>query len=108
MTMLLSSCRTLAVALVLTSALWSQQPPPAPAGPSEKIISAEEAQELFKSVDELLQFASTSTGLPIKNPVKRSLTSRDQLEAFLIKNMEDDEQQKRFERSELVIKKFGL
>jgi hypothetical protein len=74
----------------------------------EKVISQTEAQELFRSVDELLQFASKSTGLPIKTPVKRELTSRDQLEAFLLKNMEEDEQQKRFERSELVIKKFGL
>ncbi len=91
------------------STLCAQEKPPAPTTSTpEKVISPAEAQELFRSVDELLQFASKSTGLPIKTPVKRELTSREQLEAFLLKNMEDDEQQKRFERSELVIKKFGL
>jgi hypothetical protein len=100
----------LLVILVLTSAtLCAQEKQPGtPAPTPEKIISQTEAQELFRSVDELLQFASKSTGLPIKTPVKRELTNRDQLEAFLLKNMEDDEQRKRFERSELVIKKFGL
>jgi hypothetical protein len=82
--------------------------PSAPAGGSEKTISPAEAQELFRSVDEILRFASRSTGLPVRSPVKRELTSRAQLEGFLVKNMEDDKQQKRFERSELVIKKFGL
>ena len=101
--------RTLLVFIVAIATVFAQEKPPtAPTNPPEKVISAAEAQELFRSVDELLQFASKSTGLPIKNPVKRELTSREQLEAFLIKNMEDDEQQKRFERSELVIKKFGL
>jgi hypothetical protein len=102
----------IAFSLLCIPAVVAQEAKPAPAPDTapdkEKIISAPEAEELFRSVDELLQFASKTTGLPVKTPVKRELTSREQLEAFLIKNMEDDEQQKRFERSELVIKKFGL
>jgi hypothetical protein len=98
----------LALVLLASSVAVAQETQSASQPPQGRVISEVEAQQLFHSVDEILQFASKSTGLSIKTPVKRELTSRDQLEAFLLKNMEDDEQQKRFERSELVIKKFGL
>src|SRR5271165_2217065 len=44
----------------------------------ETIISPKEAKELFRSVDEILQFASQDTGLPIEHKVKRRLTKRDE------------------------------
>jgi hypothetical protein len=71
-------------------------------------ISPEEAQKLFQSVDEILQFASQDTGLPIKHTVKRRLVSRDEVEAYLAKGMKDDKDTQRLRRSELVLKKFGL
>ncbi len=74
----------------------------------EKKISPAEADKLFRSVDEILQFASKDTGLPIKAKVKRRLVSRDEVEAYLKKNMQDDQDAKRLQRSELVLKKFGL
>lgn len=74
----------------------------------EQKISPAEAEELFRSVDEILQFASKDTGLPIKAKVKRRLVSRDEVEAYLKKNMQDDQDAKRLQRSELVLKKFGL
>jgi hypothetical protein len=98
---------------VLSLALWSsplvaQAPASQPATPPEKTITQQEAAELFRSVDELTRFASKATGLPLKRSVKRELTSRDRLEQFLLEKLEDDEDAKRFERGELVIKKFGL
>src|SRR5258705_13306045 len=42
----------------------------------EKTISSQEAKELFKSVDEILKFASQETKLPIKEVVKRKLVER--------------------------------
>ena len=74
----------------------------------EKKISPEEAQELFHEVDEILKFSSQDTDLPIKREVKRRLTSRDELVAYMTKHMSDDEDAKRLRRSELVLKKFGL
>jgi hypothetical protein len=71
-------------------------------------ISAKEAEELFRSVDDILKFCSKETGLPIKHAVKRKLTSRDEVEEFLRKSMADDKDAERFRRSELVLKKFGL
>jgi hypothetical protein len=123
------------VALLLISALWTlaqtpAQPPqtgvattPAPrnpelkqgqktakteAGAQEKKISPKEAEELFHDVDQILEFASKDSGLPIKSEVKRRLTSRDEVVAYLEKQMAEDKDAQRLRRSELVLKKFGL
>lgn len=74
----------------------------------EKKISPQEAQDLFKSADEILAFASKQTGLPIKHEVKHKLTSRDEVQKFIEKRMKDDPDRKRMEESEFVMKKFGL
>jgi hypothetical protein len=78
------------------------------APPKEEVkITPRQAEELFHSVDEILAFDSKRTGLPIKKPVKRRLTSRDEVVAYLTKHMKDEDV-KRLQRSELVLKKFGL
>jgi outer membrane biosynthesis protein TonB len=46
-------------------------------------ITPRQAEELFHSVDEILDFDSKQTGLPIKRDVKRKLTSRDEVVSFL-------------------------
>jgi hypothetical protein len=87
----------------------AQAPPaqsPAAQKPEVK-ITPHEAEELFHSVDEILAFDSKQTGLPIKKQVKRRLTSRDEVESYLTKHMKDEDV-KRLQRSELVLKKFGL
>ena len=78
--------------------------------PVEKdhIITPAEAKELFRSVDEILHFASKDTGLPIKKKVKRTIVSRAQVEKYIGEKFKDDADRIRFERSELVQKKFGL
>jgi len=81
----------------------AQNPPPA-----ETTVSSKEAKELFRSVDEILQFASQDTGLPIKHKVKRRLTKRDEVQSYIQKSMKDDKDRKRLERSSAVLKKFGL
>jgi hypothetical protein len=73
----------------------------------EAKITPRQAEELFHSVDEILAFDSKQTGLPIKREVKRRLTSRDEVESYLTKHMKDEDV-KRLQRSELVLKKFGL
>src|SRR6202034_3492375 len=84
-----------------------QNTPPPPAEDKEVKITPQEAEELFHSVDEILAFDSKQTGLPIKRQVKRRLTSRDEVVAYLTNHMKDDDV-KRLQRSELVLKKFGL
>src|SRR5215469_12599173 len=87
-------------------------PPPDQAQPPEQQqpevkITPRQAEELFHSVDEILEFDSKQTGLPVKHNVKRKLTSRDEVVAYLTKHM-NDEDTRRLRRSELVLKKFGL
>jgi hypothetical protein len=74
----------------------------------EHKITPEETTELFKSVDEIFQFASKDTHLPIKHSVKKAIVSRDQVEKYIGDKFKDDVDRIRFERSELVLKKFGL
>src|SRR5689334_16473532 len=74
----------------------------------EHKITPAEAKELFQSVDEVLHFASRDTGLPIKKSVKRTVVSREQVEKYIGDKFKNDADRIRFERSELVQKKFGL
>src|SRR5580658_10377372 len=69
-------------------------------------ITPRQAEELFHSVDEILEFDSKFTGLPIKHEIKRRLTGRDEVVSFLKQSSEEDTQ--RLKRSGLVLKKFGL
>ena len=78
-----------------------------PSDQPEVKITPRQAEELFHSVDEILEFDSKQTGLPIKHNVKRKLTSRDEVVSYLTKHV-NDEDTRRLRRSELVLKKFGL
>jgi len=57
-----------------------QKPAPehASSAPQQKISPAQ-AEELFRSVDEILRFASKDTLFPIKHEVKRKLVSREEV-----------------------------
>jgi hypothetical protein len=118
----LIGCCLLLIAVVAGAHPARGQQPPAPppsaeatappathqqAQPEPK-ISPQEADELFRDVDEILKFASQETALPIKREVHRRLTSRDEVVAFLEKSMAEDKDALRLRRSELVLKKFGL
>jgi len=71
-------------------------------------ITAEQAQQLFALVDELIDFSSDDSGLPIKATVKRQLITRAAVESYLLSKFNDDESAKRLQRDEVVLKKFGL
>ncbi len=71
-------------------------------------ISPEQAKLLFRSVGAILQFDSQDTGLPVLRPVQRKLVTRDEVEHYLTEQLHNDRDAKRLERSELVLKKFGL
>ncbi len=78
--------------------------PPEP----ETHITKQQAKDLFRSVDEILHFASVDTLLPIQHNVKRNLITREQVEKYVAKRMKDDKDAKRVEQARLVLEKFGL
>jgi hypothetical protein len=113
-------------ALLYVSAL-SQEPtsPPAPSAAAQKPdqtptdqsesksdaqtkITPQQAEQLFRDVDTILDFASKDSSLPIKHGIKRRLTSREEVVSYLQKNMAEDKDVQRLKRTELVLKKFGL
>ncbi len=91
-----------------------QSPPQSPSGNAqaqptpETRITKQQAKELFRSVDEILHFASVDTLMPIEHNVKRNLITREQVEKYVDKRMKDDKDTKRLQQAQLVLQKFGL
>jgi hypothetical protein len=79
-----------------------------PSTQPETKITPQQAEQLFRDVDTILDFASKDTSLPIKHEVKRRMASRDEVVSYLKKNMAEDKDVQRLRRTELVLKKFGL
>jgi len=75
---------------------------------SQTKITPEQAEQLFRDVDTILDYASKDSSLPIKHQVKRRLASREEVVSYLHKNMDEDKDVQRLKRTELVLKKFGL
>jgi hypothetical protein len=71
-------------------------------------IGKAEADELFRSVDQILKFASEQTGLPILHPVKKKLATREEVAKYVAKRLKEQESAERFAREALPLKKLGL
>ena len=67
-----------------------------------------EAKEFFRSLDEILRFASERTGLPIRHEVKKKLASRQQVERQVAARMKEQGNGDRLDRMVLPLKKLGL
>jgi hypothetical protein len=75
---------------------------------TESRLTKEQAQDLLRSVDEIMQFASADTKLPILKPVKRVIISREAANKYFAAKMNEDKSIQQVERSEVVLKKFGM
>jgi len=90
-----------------TPAAPTKPGPPASAAKPTHMTPAQ-AKELFRSVDSILQFDSKVTGLPILHSVKRRLVTREEVEKYLTKQLHNSRDARELERSQLVLKKFGM
>jgi hypothetical protein len=95
-------------AILLCPALAIPAPAQQPASQQDTHITPEQAKQLFALVDELIQFSSQETGLPVKSTVKRQLTTRAAVESYLKEKFDEDQGAKRLQKGEIVLKKFGL
>jgi len=75
---------------------------------ADTILTPGQEKTLLGDEDEILHFVSKDTLLPIKAPVKCRFISRDAVAKELRQKFDEDKGAKRMERSELVLKKFGL
>jgi hypothetical protein len=71
-------------------------------------LTGQQEKQLLGAEAEILRFVSQDTQLPILAPVKCRFISRDAVNKELRKKFEEDKSNQRMERSELVLKKFGL
>jgi hypothetical protein len=74
----------------------------------EKELTPAQEREILQAENEILQQVSKDTLLPIKQGVKCRFVTRDSVNKELRKKFDEDKDTKRMERSELVLKKFGL
>src|ERR1700722_17707233 len=105
--------RVVAVALLAVASVAHAGQSSAPgegnaASANQAPMTKDQAKELFRSVDEVLNFVSSDTKLPIEHSVKRKMLSRDEVNRYLKVKFDEDEGARRLERSEIVLKKFGL
>lgn len=75
---------------------------------ADTVLTTQQENTLLSDEDEILHFVSKDTLLPIESPVKCRFISRDAVATELRKKFDQDKGAKRMERSELVLKKFGL
>jgi hypothetical protein len=71
-------------------------------------MSNTDEKELFKSVDEIFQFASEHTGYPKKTTVKRRLLSQADLEKITREHMAKADTDGEIARMEVSLKKMGF
>jgi hypothetical protein len=98
-------------AVVFAACLCAQNVP-APTvpqtAPKDTRITPEQTKELFRSLNQILSFASDDSRLQIRHEVKRRLITREQVEKYVLDKFHDDKDAKRMQREEIVLKKFGL
>ena len=82
--------------------------PAVPPQAAEATLTKAQAQELLQSVDDIMKFASADSQLAIHHPVKRAIISRAQANKYFDSKMKEDKSVQQIERSEIVLKKFGL
>jgi hypothetical protein len=110
------SCESVAAAIVLatlTVCAFSQDTSPgsqtpAPQEQKRTRLTPDQARELFRSLNQILTFASDDTQLQIHHEVKKRLITREQVQKYVLEKFHDAKDVKRMQQEEIVLKKFGL
>jgi hypothetical protein len=101
-----NSCGLVASALLLALAASTYAQNASPQKDTK--ITPEQTKELFRSLNQILSFASDDTKLPVQHEVKRRLITREQVEKYILDKFKEDKDAKRMQSEEIVLKKFGL
>jgi hypothetical protein len=103
----LLACATI-TATAQTQATETKPAEPLVSPAAESKLTDAQKRDILASEDDIFHFASQDTGLAIKHPVKVVFFTREQINKELRQKFDEDKSNKRMERSELVLKKFGL
>src|ERR1700685_2827345 len=93
-----NSCGLVASALLLafTVSTFAQNAPPQ----KDTKITPEQTKELFRSLNQILSFASDDSKLPIQHEVKRRLITREQVEKYILDQIHKSKKGKGKQRGE--------
>jgi len=94
------------VALVAVAISRGQQP--AAVISPKASTSRVDAAEFLRTVDEVLADMSNLLGLPQTEPLKKTLRSRDEIRAYILRQMDEDKDAPRRATDEKVLKRLGL
>jgi hypothetical protein len=75
-----------------------------PKGPASKTDPA----EFLRTVDEVLADMSNLLGLPQTEPLKKTLRSREEIRAYILREMKEDKDAAKRATDEKILKRFGL
>src|SRR5271165_6353617 len=89
--------------LSIHSALAQQSATPPPPAPSAK-----NNPEFLAMADEVLQEMSAITGWELKTPLKKSIRSREEIHAYVLREMDDEKDAKERYASKRSAEAFGL
>lgn len=98
----------LAVFLALIGTAWSQQAAPTPAVPPAAQGIAHTSPEFLHAADEVLSEMSKLLDLPIKEPLKKSLRSREEIREYLVREEEEDKDASKRYADDKTLEAFGL
>ncbi len=99
---------SLVLALLLFAVLAPAQQPSStsPAKPLPQLATT--SPEFLQAADEVMAEMAKLLDLPAKAPLKKSIRSRDEIRAFLVKEMEEDKQPEKRYADTKTLEKFGL
>lgn len=95
---------SLVALLALATPAVAQKAAPAPAPPPANAASP----EFFRAADEVLQEMSQLLSLPVKEPLKKSIRSRDEIRAYIIREMNEDKEPAKRYADQKTLEKLGL
>jgi uncharacterized protein YihD (DUF1040 family) len=88
-------------------AAYGQQAP-AQAAPSKPATGANNPADFLHITDEVMAEMSKILGLPQTEPLKKSLRSREDIRAYLVRQMDEDKEPEKRYADEKVLEKLGL
>jgi hypothetical protein len=95
-----------AISVLLLGVASAQQP--APAAPPASSGPGAGNQDFLALADRVMADISKLLSLEVKRPLKKSLRSREEIRAYLVKQLEEDEEPAKRYADSRVLEKFGL
>ncbi len=92
---------------LLGSAAWTQQMPSSAGAPAPQAAPSS-SPEFLRAADEVLRDMSKLLGLPVREPLKKSIRTRAEIREYLVREMQEDKEPAKRYADTRTLEKFGL